>query len=461
MWGSFARIMTMLAMLYLFGALLRRRLEPCMLHMRGLFCALAMTGGLGYIILFLSPMSGTMSSLLTHVGELVIAVGYVSLTFMWMDLLARGHNRFVFEILLLSYLVSIVLSFISYAPKWACCAFMAISPIISTFALRAVASPNGCGLGGARNAGTVFLDWSGERAVDYGLRSLFCLPIGMVVLFGAFLFAGSCVVGILAFSTASVGVISRIITTAATIVLFAVAASLGRRFGHRALFVQASWVVVVLVYMVAMIVIVADRNGDGGIAGNVVEACLGCFELFLLYVLIVGTNRHGLSVMLVFGIAFALFKVAPSYFGKYLVPTLVGSASMGDAVFYPFVATTTALLFVVSFLFLESVALTAAQRPEIDDDMDQGEQPSDLRGQQVAEVGRGGFDDAVDAVSKRYLLTPRERDVMELIAQGFSYRAMADQLQLSLGTIQWYARAVYRKLDVHSKQEVIDLLRHE
>ena len=47
--------------------------------------------------------------------------------------------------------------------------------------------------------------------------------------------------------------------------------------------------------------------------------------------------------------------------------------------------------------------------------------------------------------------------VADLLAEGNSQRIIANRLQVSIGTVQTHAKNVYRKLGIHSKQELIDL----
>jgi DNA-binding NarL/FixJ family response regulator len=51
-------------------------------------------------------------------------------------------------------------------------------------------------------------------------------------------------------------------------------------------------------------------------------------------------------------------------------------------------------------------------------------------------------------------LTPREREVLRLIARGYSYREVAKQLQLSVKTIETHVSAVLRKLQLTSRYEL-------
>lgn len=52
-------------------------------------------------------------------------------------------------------------------------------------------------------------------------------------------------------------------------------------------------------------------------------------------------------------------------------------------------------------------------------------------------------------------LTARERQILELICKGASYRAIGAALGITLGTVQTHVKNVYRKLGVGSKIEAI------
>ncbi len=56
-------------------------------------------------------------------------------------------------------------------------------------------------------------------------------------------------------------------------------------------------------------------------------------------------------------------------------------------------------------------------------------------------------------------LTPREIEVVELVAQGLSTNDIADSLFISVGTVRNHIKSVYRKLGVHSRIQMVDLAR--
>jgi DNA-binding NarL/FixJ family response regulator len=50
-------------------------------------------------------------------------------------------------------------------------------------------------------------------------------------------------------------------------------------------------------------------------------------------------------------------------------------------------------------------------------------------------------------------LSPREREILELLTQGFSDKEIADQLGVKHGTVRWHLQHVYEKLHVRSRTE--------
>jgi DNA-binding NarL/FixJ family response regulator len=59
------------------------------------------------------------------------------------------------------------------------------------------------------------------------------------------------------------------------------------------------------------------------------------------------------------------------------------------------------------------------------------------------------------------ILTKRERDILALLAQGKTNRAIADTLTIAEATVENYLHTIYQKLDVSNRTEaVIYALRH-
>ncbi len=53
-------------------------------------------------------------------------------------------------------------------------------------------------------------------------------------------------------------------------------------------------------------------------------------------------------------------------------------------------------------------------------------------------------------------LTPREREILTLIAQGYTNQEIAAKLHLSLNTVKTHRRHIYEKLNLHSRAALIE-----
>lgn len=52
-------------------------------------------------------------------------------------------------------------------------------------------------------------------------------------------------------------------------------------------------------------------------------------------------------------------------------------------------------------------------------------------------------------------LTPREGEVLALVARGFSHEEVARRMAVTLSTVRTHVRSIYAKLEVHSKTEAV------
>lgn len=57
--------------------------------------------------------------------------------------------------------------------------------------------------------------------------------------------------------------------------------------------------------------------------------------------------------------------------------------------------------------------------------------------------------------SRRSNLTPREREVVKMIAEGNSAREIAGVLGLSIKTVEAHRFNLMRKLDIHNKAQLV------
>ncbi|MDR3458787.1 MAG: response regulator transcription factor [Verrucomicrobiae bacterium] len=91
----------------------------------------------------------------------------------------------------------------------------------------------------------------------------------------------------------------------------------------------------------------------------------------------------------------------------------------------------------------------------------------------VADAHRGGapmssdiarkviaaFHEPKPAPTATEALAPREREILELVANGYANKEIADKLAITLSTVCWYLHEIYKKLHVQSRVQAVNKLR--
>ena len=76
----------------------------------------------------------------------------------------------------------------------------------------------------------------------------------------------------------------------------------------------------------------------------------------------------------------------------------------------------------------------------------------------TGEIARKVFDFfANPAISKNndYALSAREFDILKCLVEGDSYKMIADNCCISMGTVRFHINNIYKKLHVNSKSEAV------
>lgn len=66
--------------------------------------------------------------------------------------------------------------------------------------------------------------------------------------------------------------------------------------------------------------------------------------------------------------------------------------------------------------------------------------------------------EACASLARRHALTPREQEVLSLLARGRTAAYIGRSLGIASDTAKTHIRSIYRKMDIHTQQELIDLI---
>lgn len=198
--------------------------------------------------------------------------------------------------------------------------------------------------------------------------------------------------------------------------------------------------------------------GSAGIpvGGALVQGSAFFLQVLAFLVITQSTQEQGLSPLLSFSVGQALIAAVVftgNVMGKY-VHQLFGS---GDGVLD--IVCGCGLL---GLFFMLVARVNASEKPIRASDSVSGVQDTDepsLTGGESRAVVGGDADlsERVECFATAYGLTKRETDVFCYLAKGRSLPYIADVLFVTTGTVKTHTMHIYRKLNVNSRQELLDL----
>ena len=188
--------------------------------------------------------------------------------------------------------------------------------------------------------------------------------------------------------------------------------------------------------------------GAGAMGAGKQIMVVGRTILGLLFWLVLADKAHDSSddVLAAFAVPFLLTDAVSSLLGYVVVPGVLGVIGFAELESPTLLAAAvTFALVVVSVVFFaramdsgSGVSVSATTSSCASDVTGANEEPAPFEG---------------------FALTEREAEVARLLAEGNSQKKIAELMGVSIGTVQTHVKAVYRKLDIHSKQQLIDLVR--
>ena len=186
------------------------------------------------------------------------------------------------------------------------------------------------------------------------------------------------------------------------------------------------------------------------VESSIALAGYGTFNVLIWVLLADISFNFRFSSITVFGIGWGMITLGV------LLGSMAGQAICLLAPFAPqtlsLVALLATLAILVSYMFVfRESDLIALTKP----DDAQGDAQNDA---QEGEPRKRRFHDRCQDVAVEYRLSPKETEIMILFAKGRSSARIQEELYLSRGTVTTHLRHIYQKMDVHSKQEFLDVI---
>ncbi|OUO89827.1 hypothetical protein B5F40_09085 [Gordonibacter sp. An230] len=377
----------------------------------------------GYLLLLLVP-----SLPATVIASTLLGLGSVALTCIWAVLITSQHGNRPLICIAISLPISSLLSLAILLPEPTSLVLAVASPLISVAA---------------------WLSLPLDPPIEFRRDALFSLrkqlPLSAIGIFGLFIIVGHLIVGALYQTDGFIPVSERLITTVLSSATLLFVAVLLAKSSAADKLLEKEWVMLATFYLAAAFLVLCIGPDSYHLGTGIIAAELSCFETFFWILLAFSVRQTRLSPVFAFCGGFLLLKTIPVGVAKLLLPSLFEWLDLRLIDYTAaFVAVMTFMLVVLTVVLLNTHAFVLPSAAETPNDSTKSPLLSKI--------------DACAQIAAEANLTPREKEVMSMIAQGHSLKKIGETLFISIGTVQGHAKHIYRKLGVHSKQELIDLV---
>lgn len=176
------------------------------------------------------------------------------------------------------------------------------------------------------------------------------------------------------------------------------------------------------------------------LSANVIASARLCFELLLWIAVLCILTGEKISAFMGAS-AFLALRVVSDALVNLAIPQFV--ALFGEA------ATSTIHKVALALFFLTALGFAAIKIIEFAKGTEYARAPEN-------ESQR--FSESCELLIAQFKLSKREGEILQYVARGYSSRWIAETLCISVSTVQSHTKSIYRKLGIHNKQELLELV---
>lgn len=410
---------------------LHKLLEPLIVRKKRAVFVSAAIATIGGVVVFLAPWTGPLVVPLTVAGVVAISVNFLILTFAWGLSAAQGKPKASLLAVTLSFIASYCISLLMLLPHPVPTVVALVSPLLS---------------------GMIWLARPSQAKVAFAAvsrDSIRALPLGLIAVLISFLLVGGFMRGFvysgdINYVPRGDSLLPHFVSMTFAFMMFLIVLLSKQR---ERLF-YSIWIILATLFFAGLFSVALLNEEWAEVASGVLISGRTCLGFFLWITLANASRAHRLSPVVLLGCFFVLTEMLAACLSYFVVPMLSRYLSVPfDSCISYFSVGMALMLIVASFLLLSSKAFR------------DNEQMCESDTQMVR--SDDSWQRACVRIADRCGLTNRETEVMLLVSRGNSKNKIADILFVSSGTIQTHTKSIYRKLDLHSRQDLIDLVSRE
>lgn len=424
--------------LFLVAIAARRPLEGFIGRHRGAALALVAAGLAGYGLLLGGLKAGYYSMALALTATFILAMSYVTLMLCWIMLLARIDPRQTMVLLFGSAIGYAALTMGNFLPLEGRLALCGLSATLSGLCWFFIRPPR-----------------EGAPTYSYEAANLAHAPFVMLTLLAVLLIGGRVVTGLYFNLDKEVPFGELLIRCTCIACVMAYCLAAARRGASLEQGYRNTWIPAAGLFLLGAMMLIG-LEGPATYAGlGITHGALNCFEVLAYLIMFQFVKNDRVSPVMVVSIGMIVFKVLPIALQRLVFPQVIAKLGLTEVDVVP-VVILMSMVVLVCVLAFANHRLTAAEMRALS-------QAEEAEGEAASGAGapagsHPSFEDACAQLADEAGLSGREAEIMALIAHGHSQKHISEVLYLALGTVQWYAKTIYRKLGIHSKQELINLV---
>lgn len=353
----------------------------------------------------------------------VRAAVFVGLTMLWGSAVYSHDMRMVLVEAFASLAISSLLMFASMLPVSLGLIVPIVCPAVSACMLLGVPTENMSSVPFSK----------GWRLLPWSLIGVLALSICIVAL----------LYGIVPIDDSFYPNATWTIIRVTTLFVAALIVSITYRCTHSEMLLNMIWLTLTVVLILALFFALITSLNLMGVSKGLILASQSCLNVFLWCVLVVACRKQNISPSLPLALLYAGLLAVSGCVANALGPLLAhGITASIESYLVAATALLTLVLVLSSMLFLGKNTLRSYD---------------EALSRVVSEVALDETD-LSRALEERYDLSTRESDVALLLSRGYSVQRIADALFISTHTVQSHMKSIYRKMAVHKKQDLIDLV---
>lgn len=206
------------------------------------------------------------------------------------------------------------------------------------------------------------------------------------------------------------------------------------------------WIYIFTILCIGQLIILAFDSKPYPLIGIGLSSSARASLSFLLYFFLLSfCYEKNLSVVPVFLAVFVSTNIISDTLSFVAVPAFSNELGLGYTGIMRPVSLVLGIIVFICFAILSGSSLL--------------KYPNEQSSQNEKEGIASNLYKRVEEIVRYYKVSTREREILLCLLQGFSYKATASELNISEATVQSHIKRLYAKLDVHSRQELIEAVR--